>query len=464
MIAGDQDTICAIATPSGRSGVGIVRVSGASSGIIAEKILGFKPKPRHAHYCPFYDQQQQVIDQGIALFFPGPNSFTGEDVLELQGHGGTFILDSLLQTLLARGCRLARPGEFSERAFLNDKLDLAQAEAIADLINASSAEAARSAVRTLQGDFSRLIERLSESIVELRVYVEAAIDFTDEEIDFLSEGRIGEKLTIIANELDSIIAQAHQGALLRDGMQVVIAGRPNAGKSSLLNALSGSDKAIVTDIEGTTRDILSEQINLDGMPLHVTDTAGLRDSDDIVEQEGIKRAQQAIEQADQVLLMIDSQKDAPEPDNLDTFLATSYFSQIRDVIKRSGLTLVYNKIDLSNESPAIDVISQSPPVTVIRLSAKTGPGMDLLKNHLKSLMGYRPDGESGFIARRRHIDALQRAQQSLAQAIHQLADHNAAELVAEDLRLTHRHLGEITGEFTADDLLGRIFSSFCIGK
>lgn len=464
MIVGDQDTICAIATPSGRSGVGIVRVSGSNCLNMAEKILGFKPKPRHAHYCPFLDQQQQVIDQGIAIFFPGPNSFTGEDVFELQGHGGTFILDTLLQTLLGLGCRMARPGEFSERAFLNDKLDLAQAEAIADLINASSAEAARSAVRTLQGDFSRLIEGLSESIVGLRVYVEAAIDFTDEEIDFLSEGRIAEKLCAIRDELDTIIAQAHQGALLRDGMQVVIAGRPNAGKSSLMNALAGTNKAIVTDIEGTTRDILSEQINLDGMPLHVTDTAGLRDSDDVVEQEGIKRAQQAIEQADQVLLMIDSQNNPPDPENLDAFLDTHYFSQIRDVIQRSGLTLVYNKIDLSNESPGIEVISQSPPVTAIRLSAKNGPGLDLLKNHLKALMGYRPDGESGFIARRRHIDALQRAQQSLNQAIHQLADHNAAELVAEDLRLTHRYLGEITGEFTADDLLGRIFSSFCIGK
>src|SRR5690554_1096671 len=479
LTASDSDTICAIATPPGRSGVGIIRLSGPMCSALAQKILGFAPKPRHAHYCDFHDLSGHVLDQGIALYFPGPNSFTGEDVLELQGHGGMWLLDSLLKVLVAAGARLARPGEFSERAFMNDKLDLAQAEAIADLINASSAEAARSALRTLQGDFSRLIESLAESIIGLRVYLEAAIDFTDEEIDFLSEGRIAERLQIIIEQLAEVVQQARQGALIRDGMTVVIAGKPNAGKSSLLNALAGKDSAIVTDIAGTTRDTLSEQIHIDGMPLHITDTAGLRSSDDVVEQEGIRRALAAIEQADRVLLMIDASQEKVDNSNLSEYLNTPFFSPIRQALERASLTLVHNKIDLSDEAPQImlehetkgsevylrpQAVSHATTAPIIRLSARQHQGMDLLRQHLKDCMGYQSEGEGSFIARRRHLDALHRAQECLQQAAWQLSQHGAAELVAEDLRHAHRHLGEITGEFTTDELLGRIFSSFCVGK
>ncbi len=460
----DTDTICAIATPPGRSGVGIIRISGPHTRRLASLILHFEPTPRHAHYCSFFDNDSGQIDQGIALFFPGPHSFTGEDVLELQGHGGHFVLDHLLHCVIANGCRLARPGEFTERAFLNNKIDLAQAEAIADLIDSSSRQAARSAMRTLQGDFSRLIDGLSESIIDLRVYLEAAIDFTDEEIDFLSEGRIAEKLDAIISQLNAVLAQATQGALIRDGMSVVIAGKPNAGKSSLLNALAGKDSAIVTDIAGTTRDILSEQIHIDGMPLHITDTAGLRDSDDVVEQEGIRRALKAIEQADQVLLMIDSSREQVDNSNLADYLDTPFFAPLREALARASLTVIQNKIDLADNLPSLRPAQSLGEASILRISAKHHQGIELLKQHLKDLMGYRPDGEGSFIARRRHLEALNKAHECLTQASFQLSHHGAAELVAEDLRHAHRHLGEITGSFTTDDLLGRIFSSFCVGK
>jgi tRNA modification GTPase len=462
--AADSDTICAIATPPGRSGVGIVRISGPDCLNLAQKILGFHPKPRHAHYCPFFDLNGKTLDQGIALYFPGPHSFTGEDVLELQGHGGFYVLDALIQTLSEAGARMARPGEFSERAFLNDKLDLAQAEAIADLIDSSSAEAARSALRTLQGEFSRLIDQLAESIIGLRVYLEAAIDFTDEEIDFLSEGGISEKLAHIIEQLEAVLAQAKQGALIREGMAVVIAGKPNAGKSSLLNALAGKDSAIVTDIAGTTRDILSEQINIDGMPLHITDTAGLRDSDDPVEQEGIRRAMKAIAQADRVLLMIDSSRETVNETNLSDYLDKTISSRLHQAIDLSRLTIIQNKADLSGLPTRISPSGDSKHPPVINLSAKQQTGIDLLKQHLKDCMGFQPAGEGGFIARRRHLDALNKARDCLLQAAWQLNHNGAAELVAEDLRHAHQHLGEITGKFSSDDLLGRIFSSFCIGK
>ncbi|MEX0624753.1 MAG: tRNA uridine-5-carboxymethylaminomethyl(34) synthesis GTPase MnmE, partial [Saccharospirillum sp.] len=302
----DRDTICALATPPGRGGVGIIRVSGAGAAAIAVAILGHRPQVRNAHYGPFFDADQQPLDEGIALFFANPNSFTGEDVLELQGHGGPVILDLLLQRVMALGARLARPGEFSERAFLNDKLDLAQAEAIADLIDASSSEAARSAVRSLQGAFSKEIHSLVEQLIRLRIYVEASIDFPEEEIDFLSDGKVQSDLAAIIGQLDRVTEAANQGSLMRDGMTVVIAGRPNAGKSSLLNALAGNDRAIVTDIAGTTRDVLREHIHIDGMPLHIIDTAGLRDTPDAVERIGVERAWQEIEQADRVLLMVDA--------------------------------------------------------------------------------------------------------------------------------------------------------------
>lgn len=462
----DTDTICAIATPPGRSGVGIVRISGPLSGDIALKILHFLPSPRHAHFTGFYDTDSTLIDQGLALYFPSPNSFTGEDVLELQGHGGYFILDYLLKEAIKAGARIARPGEFSERAFLNDKIDLAQAEAIADLIESSSEEAARSAMRTLQGDFSKLINSLCTAIIELRAYIEAAIDFSEEEIDFLTEGKTAESLRSILNQLDSILAQAKQGALLREGMSVVIAGKPNAGKSSLLNALAGKESAIVTDIAGTTRDTLIEHINIDGMPLHITDTAGLRESDDVVEREGIRRALQAIENADRILLMVDSSQDKVTPQNLLSYLSGLGFQKLNTAINLNRVTIIQNKIDKANllESIYTSHDEDDNAITTLHISAKNQLGLSLLRDHLKDCMGYQSAGEGGFIARRRHLDSLESARICLLQAENQLLGKKAGELVAEDLRHAHQHLGEITGEFSTDDLLGKIFSSFCVGK
>lgn len=463
----DKDTICAIATSPGIGGVGIVRVSGPLCREIAQKILSFVPKTRYATYTPFHETDTQtLIDQGIALFFESPNSFTGEDVLELQGHGGHFITDKILKETVKAGARLARPGEFSERAFLNDKIDLTQAEAIADLIEASTEEAARSALRTLQGDFSLLIHVLANSVVDLRVYIEASIDFAEEEIDFLSEGKTEERLIAIISEVDQIFSKAKQGAILREGMSVVIAGKPNAGKSSLLNALSEKDSAIVTDIPGTTRDTLSEHINIDGMPLHITDTAGLRESEDIVEKEGIRRAINAIEKADRILLVIDSSKDIVDTSNLEQYLQEIGLGSALGVLDPKRISIIKNKIDKISHEEGIENTqdSRGNNIATINLSAKQRLGIDLLRQHLKDCMGYQSSGESGFIARRRHLDALTKTKESLEQALLQLTQNKAGELVAEDLRLAHRFLGEITGEFTTDDLLGKIFSSFCVGK
>ncbi|QEL12629.1 tRNA uridine-5-carboxymethylaminomethyl(34) synthesis GTPase MnmE [Kushneria phosphatilytica] len=451
----DQDTITALATPPGRGGVGIVRVSGARVTEIARAVLGFAPKPRYAHYGPFLGEQGQVLDEGIALFFPGPNSFTGEDVLELQGHGGPVIMDWLLERAVGLGARLARPGEFSERAFMNDRLDLAQAEAIADLIEASSRAAAENAMHSLQGEFSRHVHELVDRLIELRVYVEAAIDFPEEEIDFLGDGRVAAMLEAVRGNLAEVRASAAQGALMREGMSVVIAGRPNAGKSSLLNALTEQETAIVTDIAGTTRDVLREHIHLDGMPLHVIDTAGLRDTPDAVEKIGVQRAWAEIEKADRVLLLVDSREsDATDP----MAIWPEFVERLPDPSK---LTLVRNKIDESGESETPD-LSTTPPV--IRLSATTGTGVDNLKEHLKGVMGYQATSEGRFSARRRHLDALDRAAHALTHGAEQLAGASAGELLAEDLRAAQDALGEITGEFTADALLGEIFDSFCIGK
>jgi tRNA modification GTPase len=466
----DTDTICAIATSPGRSGVGIVRVSGPLCRQIVKAVTGFSPTPRHAHYCDFHNSHDAVLDQGIVLFFPSPHSFTGEDVVEFQGHGGFYVLNSLLQEILKLGGRMARPGEFSERAFINDKMDLTQAEAIADLIDSSSEQAARSALRTLQGEFSRLINTLADSITDLRVYVEASIDFSEEDIDFLSEGNIAGKLAEVIRQLDGVLEQARQGAILKEGMSVVIAGKPNAGKSSLLNALAGKESAIVTAIAGTTRDILSEQINIDGMPLHITDTAGLRSSDDVVEQEGIRRALEAIKNADRILLVIDSSTDKVGEDDLPAYLQSIGFAQLTEALDPPRLTIVQNKIDLISgtnvqfaDNPIAD-IHQNAVIPVINLSARQQIGIDLLRKHLKDIMGYHSSGEGGFIARSRHLEALRLARENLLQAQHQLVHSRAGELVAEDLRHAHQHLGEITGEFTTDDLLGRIFASFCVGK
>jgi tRNA modification GTPase len=450
-----SDTIAAIATAPGRGGVGIVRVSGPLVSKVAETLLSQPLQPRHAHYLPFLNADGQLIDEGIALFFPGPNSFTGEDVLEFQGHGGPVILDMLLRQITRLGVRLARPGEFSERAFLNDKLDLAQAEAIADLIEASSEQAARNALQSLQGAFSQRINELVEALIQLRIYVEAAIDFPEEEIDFLSDGHVASQMQTIEQALEAVFLEAKQGVLVRDGMRVVIAGRPNAGKSSLLNALSGRDSAIVTSIEGTTRDVLREHIHIDGMPLHIIDTAGLRESPDEVEQIGIQRAWDEIQQADRILLLVDS-RTTPDTD------AAAIWPEFVDQLPDTGkLTLVRNKIDLSNEVAGLHPQGANP---CIGISAATGAGIDALKQHLKEHMGFQQTGEGGFTARRRHLDALERARDYLLQGKLQLQGYAAGELLAEDLRQAQHALGEITGQFTSDDLLGRIFSSFCIGK
>ncbi|WP_129139821.1 tRNA uridine-5-carboxymethylaminomethyl(34) synthesis GTPase MnmE [Modicisalibacter coralii] len=450
-----QDTIAALATPPGRGGVGIIRVSGPACRAIAESVLGTRPAPRHAVYGPFLGGDGQAIDEGIALFFPGPHSFTGEDVLELQGHGGPVLMDMLLECCVTLGARLARPGEFSERAFLNDKLDLAQAEAIADLIDASSRAAAENALRSLQGAFSERVAGLVERLIELRMYVEAAIDFPEEEIDFLADGHVASLLAGVQHELAEVRRSAGQGALMREGMSVVIAGRPNAGKSSLLNALTAQETAIVTEIAGTTRDVLREHIHLDGMPLHVIDTAGLRDTPDAVEKIGVARAWAEIEKADRVLLLVDATTtEATDP----MAIWPEFVSRLPDP---SRLTLVRNKIDTTRETPQGD-LSTTPPV--VRLSARTGEGVDNLKEHLKAVMGYTATTEGRFSARRRHLEAIDRAEQALANGEAQLQGHGAGELLAEDLREAQQALGEITGEFSADDLLGKIFGEFCIGK
>ncbi len=449
------ETIVAQATPIGRGGIGILRVSGPLAKTVAEAVLGKCPKVRYAEYLPFKEADGTVLDEGIALFFKAPFSFTGEDVLELQGHGGQVVMDLLLKRILTiPNIRLARPGEFSEQAFLNDKLDLAQAEAIADLIDATSEQAARSALKSLQGEFSSQVNALVDAMIYLRTYVEAAIDFPDEEIDFLADGKIENKLREIIVQLKNVQQQAKQGSILREGMKVVIAGRPNAGKSSLLNALAGRDAAIVTHIAGTTRDVLHEHIHIDGMPLHIIDTAGLRDATDEVEQIGIQRAWQEIQQADRVLLMLDS----TDPSQSVANIRAEFLPQLP---KNVPVTIIRNKADLSGETTQIEQDQNTP---LIHLSAKTGDGVALLRQHLKESMGYQSGTEGGFIARRRHLEALNRASSHLDQGLVQLVDFQAGELLAEELRLAQQELSEITGQFTSDDLLSSIFSSFCIGK
>ena len=451
-----KETIVAQATPIGRGGVGILRVSGPLSSLVAQEVLGKELKSRIANYLPFKDKDGTVLDQGIALFFKAPNSFTGEDVLELQGHGGQVILDILLKRILdIKGVRIARAGEFSEQAFLNDKLDLAQAEAIADLIDATSEQAARSALKSLQGEFSNKINHLVDSVIYLRTYVEAAIDFPDEEIDFLADGKIEGHLNNIINQLSQVRQEAKQGAILREGMKVVIAGRPNAGKSSLLNALAGREAAIVTDIAGTTRDVLREHIHIDGMPLHIIDTAGLRDASDEVERIGIQRAWNEIEQADHVLLMIDSTEQKADD------FKTEWADFLAKLPKNIPVTVIRNKVDLSGETEGLE---EKDGFTLIRLSAQTKVGVDLLREHLKKSMGYQSTTEGGFLARRRHLQALEEAAEHLERGHVQLTQFMAGELLAEELRMVQNALSEITGQFTSDDLLGNIFSSFCIGK
>ena len=462
-----SDTICAIATAPGRSGIGIVRVSGTQVQALCKQVLGEVPPPRQALFCDFLGADDDIIDQGIAIYFTAPNSFTGEDVLELQGHGGVQVLQALLERVIALGARLAVPGEFSERAFFNDKIDLVQAEAIADLIDASSRQAARSAVRTLQGVFSREVRALVAQLITIRSNVEAAIDFSDEDIDVLSDTGVHQSLEEMLDRLAVIFTRAKQGALLQEGMNVVIAGKPNAGKSSLLNALSGQDSAIVTDIPGTTRDLLKEQIQIDGMPVHVTDTAGLRSSADIVEQEGVRRAQSAIQQADRILLVIDASTDGEEVP--ETLLEPMTLHQADDSTLTALLektTLVFNKIDLCEDpTPRIsEVAYKDCKLPLVYLSATLESGIDILQQHLKSCIGFEAMTEGVFVARERHLQALTASLTHLNSAAAGISKHLHLELVAEDLRLAQQHLGGITGEFTSDDLLGEIFASFCIGK
>ncbi|EEG06763.1 tRNA uridine-5-carboxymethylaminomethyl(34) synthesis GTPase MnmE [Pseudogulbenkiania ferrooxidans] len=442
-------TICAIATAPGRGGVGVIRVSGRGLLPFAQAISGGKtPQPRYATYSDFVAADGTAIDNGLMLYFPGPNSFTGEDVLELQGHGGPVVLNMLLSRCLELGARLAEPGEFTKRAFLNDKLDLAQAESVADLIDASSETAAKSALKSLKGAFSHEIHQLVDELITLRMLVEATLDFPDEEIDFLEAADARGKLGGVRARLSQVQATARQGAILREGMHVVLVGQPNVGKSSLLNALAGDDVAIVTDIAGTTRDTLREEIVIDGVPVHVIDTAGLRDTDDVVEKIGIERTWQAVQRADLVLVLVDSREG----------VGAEVSAILAKLPERLPRVFVFNKVDLSGEAPGLAEEDGHP---VVRLSARTLAGVELLRAKLLEMIGYRGASEGVFLARERHLDAIRRAAEHLA-----LAETvwQQVELFAEELRLAQHALSEVTGEFTPDDLLGVIFSRFCIGK
>lgn len=461
----NRSTICAIATAPGRGGVGIVRASGPLAFDIGQACTALELQNRYAHFCDVIDADGATIDQGIAIFFRGPHSFTGEDVFEFQGHGGPVILDLIVNRFLSLGAVLAKPGEFSERAFLNDKLDLTQAEAIADLIEASSIQAAQNAIHSLKGEFAQHIDLIVDLLTQLRLYVESAIDFPEEEIDFLGDGIVAGKLHTVIEKTADVFNIAKQGTVLQEGMKVVLAGRPNAGKSTLLNALAERDVAIVTDIAGTTRDALTEHIHINGMPLHVTDTAGIRDTDNEVELIGIERAWQAIEESDQILLLVDAANVDPHTLTMQDSLKAEwpeFFAHDRFVSK---LTIIVNKVDLVDTDKTNNaLIKNRETLSPLLLSAKSGQGLDQLKQHLLDTMGMNHSIEGNFSARRRHLDALTRALEHLDQAKLQLEMNAAGELMAEDLRLAQDQLGEITGKLHPDDLLGKIFSSFCIGK
>ena len=455
MLQNDKDTIVAIATATGRGGVGVVRLSGKDLHVYIQGMIGREILPRQASYCRFLDAAGEIIDQGVALYFPAPHSFTGESVLELQGHGGMVILDALVQRCVSLGARVARPGEFSERAFINDKMDLAQAEAIADLIDASSIEAAKSAVRSMQGDFSKLINQLVEEMIQIRIYVEAAIDFPEEEIDFLQDEKLFSALDKLTQDITIVLEKAQQVSLLKDVLTLVLAGRPNAGKSSLLNSLAGNETAIVTPVAGTTRDVLREKIMLNGLPLNIVDTAGLRDTDNEIEAEGVRRAWREIEAADQILFIVDSTQDhVPSLQSV----WPEFFDRYPH--SKQQLTLVLNKIDISGLSAGAVPGVQ----TAFAISAKDQTGFDSLVEHLQKSAGFLGHSEGLFSARRRHLVSLENALDLIVIGIAQLRNAGAGELLAEDLRQAQKELSEITGQFTSDDLLGRIFSSFCIGK
>ncbi len=447
MTDSSHDTITAIASGAGRAGIGIVRISGPLAPVIARNICQHSLVPRHAHYVAFVDDVGTAIDKGIALLFAQPQSMTGEDVVELQGHGGPVVLDMLLKRVVQLGARPARPGEFSERAFFNNKLDLAQAEAISDLIDSSSVAAAQAAVRSMSGDFSRHVGLIQEELIALRVWLEAALDFSEEDIDFLAEPHLRERAAALLEQFTNLLSRAEQGQRLRDGLTVVIAGAANAGKSSLLNALAGTDTAIVTDIKGTTRDVLREQITIEGVPLHVVDTAGLRATDDLIEQEGIRRAHEQIRSADHVLMLIDAQ---------DPVLPTL---DLPDTIAR---TIIINKRDTTDDKTMTSLIKNYN--ASLAISAKTNDGIEQLKSHLLSLAGHDSAVEGVYSARRRHIEALRAARVATDAALDRLMEASMPELAAEELRLAQHSLDQITGRFDSEDLLGRIFSDFCIGK
>lgn len=444
-----NDTIAAVATPPGAGGIGIVRVSGPRARAIAQALIGRNPQARKVYFCAFRDEDGAILDRGLAMYFAAPKSFTGEEVLELHAHGSPVVLNLLLQRACELGARPARPGEFSERAFLNGKLDLAQAEAVADLIAAGSESAARAALRSLEGEFSRSVHALLEALTNLRAWLEAALDFPEEEIDFLSAPQVTDNLHRLQAQLDELLAATRRGVLLRDGLHVVIVGRPNAGKSSLLNALAQSERAIVTEVAGTTRDVLRESVTLDGIALTLADTAGLRESGDIVETEGIRRARAELERADVAILVTETGQAESDQALLDAGPPGA------------ARIVVHNKIDLSGETPRRDAEQRGQ--IHIRLSARTGAGVQLLREELKRLAGHGDATQGAFSARARHVQALERVAEHLC-AAHKHLQNRSGELAAEELRQAQRALGEITGEFSSDDLLGKIFSTFCIGK
>ncbi|MDA7441478.1 tRNA uridine-5-carboxymethylaminomethyl(34) synthesis GTPase MnmE [Candidatus Pseudothioglobus singularis] len=443
-----SDTICALATAYGQSGIGVIRVTGPLSKSISKKILHQDLEPRYAYYGSFFDNDNNLIDKGVAISFPGPNSYTGEDVVEFQGHGGVSVIRKLLETIISLDVRVAEPGEFTKRAFLNGKMDLVQAEAVQDLIQSSSEESALSAVRSLTGEFSEKINQILSELIALRVFVEATIDFSDEEIDFLESHEVSSKLYSLKLTLLNILESANQGAILRDGIHVAIAGKPNAGKSSLLNSLTKQPSAIVTDVAGTTRDVLKETIQIDGMPIHIIDTAGLHNSDNIIEQEGIRRAHTEINNADVVLLVYDASDKSVD------------LSILPESVKDKPKIVIKNKIDLTGSKTGIQKIQNNPEISI---SAKNGDGINIVRKALADFAGLNSNTEGVFLARKRHIIAINETLSFINSAISQL-DGGASELVAEDLRQAGMHLGQITGEFSSDDLLGQIFSSFCIGK
>ena len=444
----EGDVIAAIATAQGRGGIGVVRVSGPGLAGLARSLLGKVPPPRVATRAEFIGEDGRPIDDGIVLFYPAPASYTGEDVLELQGHGGPVVMQMLLRRCIGLGARLAEPGEFTRRAFLNDKLDLAQAEGVADLIDSATEAAARCALRSLRGEFSAVIDALAAQLVELRMLVEATLDFPEEDVDAVDRDQAATRLSGLRAELARALAQGRQGSVLRNGLQVVLAGRPNVGKSSLLNRLAGEELAIVTPIPGTTRDAVRQNIQIEGVPLNIIDTAGLRDTNDEIEAMGISRTWQAIDRADVLLLVVDAAEGIAAPDRA-----------IADRLpKRLPRVVVFNKIDLNGEDAATEFLGHE---THVRLSARTGAGLELLRRALLAIAGWQATGEDAFMARERHLVALTRAAECLERAAGVV---ERPELFAEELRLAHRELGAITGEFTSDDLLGEIFSRFCIGK